>query len=754
MPNRLPLCVVVCLTLLAPEAIAEDNDSRPPEVIEHAFATLPEGAAAPTTMIAVEVQISVSETGAVTGVTLAKGVGEPFDAIAVDTAKKLRFRPALRDGQPVAGVVAYTVEFLPPLDEGEVIKIKGNYSGQRSEVGKITLAGDELILVPGTLGDPIRVVTLLPGVTTSTSGLGYPIIRGALPGESRFEIDGIEIPMLFHFLVAGAVVHPRAVGDLTFEPGGFGVERGRAIGGRVGATLATPGEQRQSEVSLSLVDAGGFYSDTFGQRTTLSLSSRYGTLGLLAKLVDPNVTFQYFDYQARVTHKLSSNTRILFTALGALDIFNFEEEDPAEQEDEDSLDLGFHRLEARLAHAGERLRTQIAGQFGKDVFQLGRRNDASTYLGRGNGFIGYAFFPWLELTLGGDFTYKWASGGNAEDAFDVNFAQAIRPDRALVAGTYARAELTIGPLTLEPGVRFDYYDYETVNGDFKYDSWDPRLLARLRWTDAFGFRAGAGVYHGMSELTIAEGPVAVGPVPASDGLASQFGLSRSHQFQLGGEFELPGDFQATLTGYYTRSRHALDYSLLLAENELTNPCTFDDEVPPELVTDVRGENHGVEFLFRRKLGGKVSGWLAATYSRSRRELPGLGKVRYSYDQPLVVNGTLLFRAGKWHLGATGHVHTGRPYTAITTVTCDNGMGPFETDGRGPFNAERLPTFWRVDLRAERRWQFANWQLSLYLDFFNASLQKEALDLERKDDGSIGFERLRLFLPMLGARGEF
>src|SRR5687767_1844343 len=91
---------------------------------------------------------------------------------------------------------------LPP---GEVIVLAGK---PPVAPGAERLDGEEARSAPGALGDPLRALALLPGVATSIAALGYPVIRGALPGESRFSFDGLELPMLYHFMIGHQVLHP------------------------------------------------------------------------------------------------------------------------------------------------------------------------------------------------------------------------------------------------------------------------------------------------------------------------------------------------------------------------------------------------------------------------------------------------------------------------------------------------------------------------------------------------------------------
>ena len=65
--------------------------------------------------------------------------------------------------------------------------------------------------MPGTFGDPLRVVQNLPGVARTPFGLGALVIRGASPNDSGIYVEGHKIPLLYHFLGragrAGARAH-------------------------------------------------------------------------------------------------------------------------------------------------------------------------------------------------------------------------------------------------------------------------------------------------------------------------------------------------------------------------------------------------------------------------------------------------------------------------------------------------------------------------------------------------------------------
>ena len=92
---------------ILPPVVVEEN--RPPYPAE-ALATRPAGEVA--------VAATVAPTGEVSGVELVQGVAPALDRAALDAATRWRFRPATRDGAPVASKVQLLFHFEPPAAAG------------------------------------------------------------------------------------------------------------------------------------------------------------------------------------------------------------------------------------------------------------------------------------------------------------------------------------------------------------------------------------------------------------------------------------------------------------------------------------------------------------------------------------------------------------------------------------------------------------------------------------------------------------
>src|SRR4030095_15251835 len=106
---------------------------------------------------------------------------------------------------------------------------------QRRAASENTLRRDEITRVPGAHGDMLQAIKSLPGIARTdnfgpNSGL---VIRGSSPADSRIFVDGFEIPILYHFGGVQSVIPSEMIEELTYTPGGFGVEHGKASAGIV-----------------------------------------------------------------------------------------------------------------------------------------------------------------------------------------------------------------------------------------------------------------------------------------------------------------------------------------------------------------------------------------------------------------------------------------------------------------------------------------------------------------------------------------
>jgi hypothetical protein len=159
----------------------------------------------------------------------------------------------------------------PPSDDGgsaEVIEVTGSAPAP-APAGSISLDAQVARQTAGALGEPLRALALLPGVATSIAASGYPVIRGTLPGESRYELDGIELPQLYHFLIGNQVIHPSFIDAIELRAGGHGAEHGHLIGGLIEMTASSQTTPR-TELRANLAEVGAFRVQPLSPSTTLT----------------------------------------------------------------------------------------------------------------------------------------------------------------------------------------------------------------------------------------------------------------------------------------------------------------------------------------------------------------------------------------------------------------------------------------------------------------------------------------------------
>ena len=731
--------------------------------------------------------IDERKTGTITLTVLERGRGKKLGGVEVYILDEDRVVLTDDDGKAVIegppGAYAFTIR--PPsfyaydaverIEEGENLVVKyyvrrnrrARYSTivwgteGRAEVARTSLQDEEIRAIPGTMGDPIRVTMLLPGVSSSVSGLGYPIIRGQLPGDSMYEIDGIPVPMLYHLLFGTAVVHPRFIDEITFQPGGYSAEHGRFPGGRIAATTMKVDDDPLWVADLSIVQTSLLRAQKIGRDSDFVVAARYGTLGYIIEGLAANTVFRYWDYQSRLTHRFSNGGKLSLTVLGVQDTAG--EVDPFSGE-EDVLHVGFHKADLRYRQGIGDGWIEAGAQFGSEFFrpphdgedEFEQEGQADLKSVRPYVSGGYSFSEHAEVKGGADLLYQdfgLILPANSEIFVD-------NADTGITAGAWAALEWRRGPLVVNPSARVDHYRYDADTEVARETAFDPRFAASYDVTKYLTAKASAGRYSGPTRFSFVEPPIVFGPIPAYEGPGLFHGLNTAWQYQAGIETKLPGDFELALTGFYHDMYQPVDFSLI--DKELLpapNPCNGPPGNSYTQPLDIDGHSYGAELMVRRRLGSSVYGWTSYTLARSERTIPmGASSVTipFDFDQTHVLNTVVSWEVGRnWTIGGVFHFNTGRPRTPYAVVRC--GMPPNEyfEEQRGEPNAARFPNYWRVDVRIQKREVFDTWYFDFYIDFFNAAFQWETIDYRfNYNTGEHEPETLPLFVPMIGIRGEF
>ncbi len=659
---------------------------------------------------------------------------------------------------------------------------------ERKELSRISLREEELREVPGTQGDPFRVVMLMPGVGSLASGLSYPVVRGSQPASTGFFIEGIRIPMLYHLLLGSAVVHPDFIESLDFHPGLPPVQYGRLLGGAVEGHIRRPRENRlHATAYMDLLNSGVFVEQPFSSADAhVSVAGRVSYSALLLALLSNafqrsgsgGLRAHFWDYQARVEKKLGGG-RLRFLALGSSDGLGIRPD--ARNPASEGLGIGarFHRVDLRGQSPVGGGEAELGITLGQDQMGLvGEQGDQQIGEYALHQVSVAAHARWrraitsqLSLTAGADAEHRRAAlsiTGTAlpPGARETDLADPLKRPSSLATLSGGYVELQWNPGTrwsVVPGVRADAY--HLVPG-ITYWAVEPRLAVRHALSETLTLKAGAGLFH--------QPPTVLLHVPVMDTLAMRYGLQSGAQASVGAEWKASETWYLSTEAFFNPLWRTVELDLnQVAENYRRRGLGPWDP-------SARGHAYGFELMARRALGSDGFGWVSYSFLQSRRQVrfdryDDMGQVSkqaetsvpFAFEQAHVLNAALSFRfAGSYTLGTVLHFNTGRPESGeITSRTQRQG-----TDSLGQRiwirqdrdRVGRLAPFVRVDMRASKSWALDDFTAEAYLDVLNISLQREVLAYEYQrqvlGDGTPLLERkplrLPVVLPMLGVKATY
>jgi hypothetical protein len=169
-----------------------------------------------------------------------------------------------------------------------------------------------------------------------------------------------------------------------------------------------------------------------------------------------------------------------------------------------------------------------------------------------------------------------------------------------------------------------------------------------------------------------------------------------------------------------------------------------------------GRSYGVEFLLRHQLTRNFFGWISYSLSKAQRQYPGSTKyLLHPLDQPhnLIAVGSYKlpydFIVGLRVRYTSGALNT--PY--VGSVYDANGNYYFPLFGE--YFSRRLPAFFQLDVRIDKRFIYERWILSVYADVQNVTNRQNPESLVYNFDYTQEKYLNGLpIIPSLGVRGEF
>ena len=640
---------------------------------------------------------------------------------------------------------------------------------EKRDATVIDLSRQELTHVPGTFGDPLRVLENLPGMNRAPFIGGQLLVRGANPGDTGTYFDGVQLPLLYHFGGLTSVVNPEFIDSIEFKPGGFGARHGRAIAGIVDVkTRRLEDQPARGTAKVDLMDASVFYRHPLGKHLSIAVAARRSyidaILPSLLSLTGGNnritVAPVYGDYQAKLDWDPTRDHKLSAFVFGSDDTFALllpqQNRNRALSFD---LHIGFHRLmlsddwrinpeltlrsmpwagiTIQSAGGGEQGAGGVNFDFSFTRYEGGLREDLT-----------WRHFKHLTLRAGLDLYFLRATAqatapvGSDLFAFPSPIPEipATQPLHITSGGSDLASYLEG---TWEPGdglkVTFGLRPELYVFGTHVRPLIDPRLA--VRWTVVKGttLKGAVGLYHQNPSL------FAVNDLTGNPKLLPE----AATQYVVGVEHSFSDVVDLDVQAFFNQRFH-------LAVSTGGGGVSGGKATSALYNNDGLGRAYGLEVLLRHKITRHLFGWIAYTLMKSEaRSHPGDAFVPTRYDQTHILTVVASWKPGLgFEIGGRFRLVTGNPYTpvlfAVHDLDADNWDPVY-----GPTNSARLPTFRQLDLRVDHTWVFNTFTLDLFLDLLNATNTPnvEGYQYDYRYRQRIDFSLLPI-LPVIGVKGEW
>jgi TonB family protein len=608
---------------------------------------------------------------------------------------------------------------------------------EKKEVAQRTLTLNEVRKIPGLGGDAVKVIQALPGVARSAFNLGPPIIRGAGSGDSRFFLDGVKLPNLFHFGGLTSTYNSTALQNIDLYPGGWGPRYGGALGGIVEITGRKAKTDRyHGYLDANLLDASFLVEGPISKKISFIVAARRSymanvlkfTLDAIGVSLPFTVVPYYWDYLARTDISLIKNQHVYFTLFGskdAMDLISNEVRGGTAEIDAETnrarMDQFFHlgilgwdwdispkiKNELRFSADFEKAGVGIFGMV--NIKAKGRE-----------------YYLRDQLTLKHNDALIWRLGVDA-DIYPYEY-RLIFPDANLEivrdtssitfgpTGAYASLEWKpLERLTLIPGLRYDYYpelihDGGIVPEFWHYRSFDnnrgisgepsARMTARYEHLPGRIIKASIGSYN--------QTPQPIGQAIDKDWGEPSLPTEKGAQYVGGYEWRFSDVINADLQVYYNRQWDNARYA---------NAKDIAKGNSKKFYSDGMARMGGMEILIKHEQSKRFFGWVAYSLSRSERWNNELRKWElFSSDQT-----HYLQLIGNYKLTPTQDIGTrlrfvsGDPTTPVLGVKEFNATYGYYEAKYGERNSDRMAPYIGWDLRYEKQFTYNKWLWSLYLD---------------------------------------
>ncbi|HEX8041270.1 MAG TPA: TonB-dependent receptor [Chryseosolibacter sp.] len=609
------------------------------------------------------------------------------------------------------------------VDENVTAKITG--------VENLSIAN--IKIVPAFLGevDPIRSLTTLPGVSTVGELASGFNVRGGESGQNLVLQDGATIYNPSHLFGFFSAFNSDMVSNVTLYKGGGPANFGSRISSVLDVSLRN-GDSGKHTVSggLGLVSSRlSLEGPIIRNKSSYLVGGRFSYCNWLVKATDNislrNSAANFRDFTGKIFHTLNEKNYLTLSGYNSYDdfklatdsVFSWSTSNVSLKWDHTFHENLFSALTVFSSNYYSEVHSisEIEGfRYANAIRSVGLKYDVTNILSEESKF-----------TAGVESTGTRMEPGKLtpDDQFDNVIPQDMQDQRSLESALYVQWDHNLSEKwSLSAGLRYSYFlrfgkeDIYTFNYDLpdgrypsirdtvsynngevikRYSGFEPRISLSFLINTMSSVKA--SYYRGFQYLHLISNTSSSTPqdywVTSGPYLKPQSG----DQYSLGFFRNLEDHrYEFSVEGFYKNIANAVDY--MEGADITLNPSLEAG------LSQGKGLAYGVEVLLKKSTG-RVSGWLAYTWSRSLRKFAGqrpeltINKGEYyasAYDQPHHLSVILNYQLGlRSFLSANFNYSTGRPITIpVSKFSYDAYLSVLNYSDRNDY---RIDDYHRLDL---------------------------------------------------------
>ncbi len=632
------------------------------------------------------------------------------------------------------------VEMHPVVLQTQGVKVRAAYfsEAQKQAVSTTSLVQEEIRRTAGAGGDISRIVKFLPAVAQLDDQVNSLVVRGGSPFENGFYLDNIELPNINHFPTHGTsggsmgILNVDLIAEVNFIAGGFPAEYGHKLSSIMEIDYREGNQERiKGQLNVDMAGLGGIIEGPLNEKTNFMLAGRRSYLDLIVDIMGVTAIPSYADFQAKGVYHLNQRNKItLLNILGTDD--NHVQEQQAQKSDwpvyghdqhwENTLGVNWRRLWPRQGYSNTSL-AHTYSSFDRNFKEYGTAIQVVNKESKENRFKlrnlnSFRLNPKNRIAFGIETQSMHFNYHNLFGEF-TNTMGNTTPE--LVIETRIHTYYLAGFLsyrfqpnhhwTFRGGLRMNYFEF---NGNYNLA---PRLSMAYKIGELTTLKVSWGQYYQNLPMILL----------SQSRAAKALHTPRAIHYIAGLEHLLNAETRLSIEIYHKDyQRFPLDPEqplLFLIDEEIYRNMFYAHN---QIVDQGQAYSQGIELLVQKKMVTDFYGALSCSYFIAKyQDLQGNWRNR-SVENRYIFNINGGYKPNRqWEFSLEFLYAGGRPYTPFDIAKSKDLNRGVKKEQQ--VNQKRYPDYHSLDVRADRRFNFKNANLILYMSIWNAYNHKNVAE---------------------------